>query len=117
MPRRTVDAGVGGNYSKSIENHGGDNLDGTPATIPAPYPRSPTRSASRSMCSSTGASGAAATSSKPVALGASTIMIGSAGLWGLAGGGQAGVENVLDILRSGIESALLGLGHSSVSQN
>ena len=28
--------------------------------------------------------------------------------------GQAGVENVLDILRGGIDSALLGLGHSSV---
>jgi len=35
-------------------------------------------------------------------------------LWGLAANGQAGVENVLDILRSGIDSALLGLGHRSV---
>ena len=37
-------------------------------------------------------------------------MIGRAYLWGLAANGQAGVENVLDILRSGIDSALLGLG-------
>ena len=37
-------------------------------------------------------------------------MIGRAYLWGLAANGQAGVENVLDILRGGIESALLGLG-------
>jgi hypothetical protein len=29
--------------------------------------------------------------------------------------GQAGVENVLDVLRSGIDSALLGLGRSAVS--
>ncbi|MEU4376806.1 hypothetical protein [Pseudonocardia alni] len=29
-------------------------------------------------------------------------------------GGQAGVENVLDILRGGIDSAVLGLGHRSV---
>jgi pre-mycofactocin synthase len=28
--------------------------------------------------------------------------------------GQAGVENVLDILRGGIDSALLGLGHSTI---
>ncbi|MCX6386957.1 MAG: alpha-hydroxy-acid oxidizing protein, partial [Solirubrobacterales bacterium] len=35
-------------------------------------------------------------------------------LWGLAAEGQAGVENVLDILRSGIDSALLVLGHSSI---
>ena len=41
-------------------------------------------------------------------------MIGRAYLWGLAANGQAGVENVLDLLRSGIDSALLGLGHSSI---
>jgi isopentenyl diphosphate isomerase/L-lactate dehydrogenase-like FMN-dependent dehydrogenase len=41
-------------------------------------------------------------------------MIGRAYLWGLAANGQAGVENVLDLLRSGIESALLGLGHASI---
>ena len=43
-------------------------------------------------------------------------MIGRAYLWGLAANGQAGVENVLDILRSGIDSALLGLGHASVAR-
>jgi isopentenyl diphosphate isomerase/L-lactate dehydrogenase-like FMN-dependent dehydrogenase len=42
-------------------------------------------------------------------------MIGRAYLWGLAANGQAGVENVLDILRSGIDSAVLGLGHTSIS--
>jgi L-lactate dehydrogenase (cytochrome) len=41
-------------------------------------------------------------------------MIGRAYLWGLAAEGQAGVENVLDVLRGGIDSALLGLGRSSV---
>jgi isopentenyl diphosphate isomerase/L-lactate dehydrogenase-like FMN-dependent dehydrogenase len=34
----------------------------------------------------------------------------------LAANGQAGVENVLDLLRSGIEAALLGLGHASIHQ-
>jgi L-lactate dehydrogenase (cytochrome) len=43
-------------------------------------------------------------------------MIGRAYLWGLAANGQAGVENVLDILRGGIDSALMGLGHSSVHE-
>jgi pre-mycofactocin synthase len=42
------------------------------------------------------------------------VMIGRAYLWGLAANGQAGVENVLDILRGGIDSALLALGHSSI---
>ena len=32
-------------------------------------------------------------------------MIGRAYLWGLAANGQAGVENVLDVLRSGVDSA------------
>ena len=35
---------------------------------------------------------------------------------GLAANGQAGVENVLDVLRSGIDSALLGLGLSSIDE-
>jgi pre-mycofactocin synthase len=42
-------------------------------------------------------------------------MIGRAYLWGLAASGEAGVGNVLDILRSGIDSALLALGHSSIA--
>jgi pre-mycofactocin synthase len=43
------------------------------------------------------------------------VMIGRAYLWGLAANGQAGVENVLDILRSGIDSDLLGLGKASIA--
>ena len=43
-------------------------------------------------------------------------MIGRASLWGLAANGQAGVENVLDILRGGIDSALLGLGRSNITE-
>ena len=49
-----------------------------------------------------------------MALGARAVMIGRAYLWGLAANGQTGVENVLDILRSGIDATLFGLGHSSV---
>ena len=53
---------------------------------------------------------------KALALGARAVLIGRAYLWGLATNGQAGVENVLDVLRSGIDSALLGLGLSSIDQ-
>ena len=53
---------------------------------------------------------------KALALGAKAVMIGRAYLWGLAANGQAGVENVLDILRSGIDSTLLGLGKSSIAE-
>jgi L-lactate dehydrogenase (cytochrome)/glycolate oxidase len=43
-------------------------------------------------------------------------MIGRAYLWGLATNGQAGVENVLDVIRGGMDSALLALGKSSVHE-
>ena len=49
-----------------------------------------------------------------LALGARAVMIGRACLWGLAAGGPAGVRNVFDILRAGIDSALLPLGRPSV---
>jgi hypothetical protein len=48
---------------------------------------------------------------KALALGAGAVMIGRAYLWGMAANGEAGVTNVLSILRSGIDEALLGLGH------
>ncbi len=40
-------------------------------------------------------------------------MIGRAALWGLAASGEAGVGNVLEILRAGIEETLTALGHDS----
>ena len=46
--------------------------------------------------------------------GARAVMIGRAHLWGLAANGQAGVENVLDVLRGGIDSTLMGLGRASI---
>jgi hypothetical protein len=47
---------------------------------------------------------------KALALGARAVMIGRAYLWGLGANGQAGVENVLDLMRSGIDACLLRLG-------
>ena len=57
--KRAVDAGV---TAISVSNHGGNNLDGTPGLDPGAARPSPTRSATRSRCCSTAASGAAATS-------------------------------------------------------
>ena len=53
---------------------------------------------------------------KAVTLGAQAVMVGRAYLWGLAANGQPGVENVLDILRDGIVSALRGLGRKSIRE-
>src|SRR5438105_209523 len=53
---------------------------------------------------------------KALALGARAVMIGRAYLWGLAANGSAGVKNVFDVLRGGIDSTLLALGRSSIGE-
>jgi len=110
--KRAVDAGVS---AISVSNHGGNNLDGTPATI-------------RLLPDIAGAVGdqvevlldggvrRGGDVVKALALGARAVLIGRAYLWGLGANGQAGVENVLDLLRSGIDACLLGLGHSSIAE-
>jgi len=108
--RRAVDAGV---TAISVSNHGGNNLDGTPATIRALQPIAQSVGDQIEVLLDGGIRRGSDVV-KAVALGARAVMIGRAYLWGLAANGQAGVENVLDILRGGIESALLGLGHASI---
>jgi isopentenyl diphosphate isomerase/L-lactate dehydrogenase-like FMN-dependent dehydrogenase len=110
--QRAVDAGV---TAISVSNHGGNNLDGTPATIRV---LKPIADAIGDQIEITLDGGIRRGSDvvKALALGARAVLIGRAYLWGLAANGQAGVENVLDVLRSGIDSALLGLGLSSIDQ-
>src|ERR1700677_3862740 len=108
--KRAVDAGV---TAISVSNHGGNNLDGTPATIRALQPAAEAVGDQIEVLLDGGIRRGSDVV-KAVALGARAVMIGRAYLWGLAANGQAGVENVLDLLRSGIESALLGLGHASI---
>ncbi len=108
--KRAVDAGV---TAISVSNHGGNNLDTTPATIRA-LPAVAQAIGGQIEVLLDGGVRRGSDVVKAVALGARAVMIGRAYLWGLAANGQAGVENVLDILRGGIDSALLGLGHSSI---
>ena len=108
--KRAVDAGA---TAISVSNHGGNDLDGTPATIRA-LPAIAAAVGDQVEIVLDGGVRRGGDVVKAVALGARAVMIGRAYLWGLAANGQAGVENVLDILRGGIDSALLGLGHSSV---
>jgi heme/flavin dehydrogenase (mycofactocin system) len=108
--RRAVDAGV---TAISVSNHGGNNLDGTPATIRA-LPAVAGAVGDQVEVLLDGGIRRGSDVVKALALGARAVMIGRAYLWGLAAGGQAGVENVLDILRNGVDSALLGLGRSAV---
>jgi isopentenyl diphosphate isomerase/L-lactate dehydrogenase-like FMN-dependent dehydrogenase len=110
--KRAVDAGVS---AISVSNHGGNNLDGTPATIRA-LPAVAEAVGSQIEVLLDGGIRRGSDVVKALALGARAVMIGRAYLWGLAAAGQPGVENVLDVLRNGVDSALLGLGKSSVHE-
>ena len=103
--RRVVDAGAS---ALSVSNHGGNNLDGTPASM-------------RALSGVVDAVGdqvevvldggvrRGGDVAKALAFGARAVMIGRASLWGLAANGQSGVENVLDILRSGLDTTMRAL--------
>jgi len=108
--KRAVDAGV---TAISVSNHGGNNLDGTPGTIRA-LPAVANAVGDQVEVLLDGGIRRGSDVVKALALGARAVMIGRAYLWGLGAAGQAGVENVLDILQSGVDSALRGLGKSSV---
>jgi L-lactate dehydrogenase (cytochrome)/glycolate oxidase len=95
--KRVVDLGA---TTLSVSNHGGNNLDGTPAPI-------------RNLAAVAEAVGSSDVV-KALAMGAKAVMIGRAYLWGLAANGQAGVENVLDVLRGGMDSAMMGIGKSDI---
>ena len=107
---RAVDAGVS---AISVSNHGGNNLDGTPAAIRA-LPAIADAVGDQVEVLLDGGIRRGSDVVKALALGARAVMIGRAYLWGLAAGGQDGVQNVLDILRNGIDSTLLALGRRSV---
>jgi heme/flavin dehydrogenase (mycofactocin system) len=110
--KRAVDAGV---TAVSVSNHGGNNLDGTPAAIRMVTPIADAVGEQIEVVMDGGIRRGSDVV-KALALGARAVMIGRAYLWGLAANGQAGVENVLDVLRSGIDSALLGMGVSDIRE-
>ncbi len=110
--RRAVQAGVD---AISVSNHGGNNLDGTPASIRVLKPVADAVGHDLEVLLDGGVRRGSDVV-KALALGARAVMIGRAYLWGLAANGEAGVGNVLDVLRGGIDSALLGMGLSSIDQ-
>jgi L-lactate dehydrogenase (cytochrome)/glycolate oxidase len=110
--KHVVDLGA---TALSVSNHGGNNLDGTPAPIRS-LPAVVDAVGDQIEVLLDGGVRRGGDVVKALALGARAVMIGRASLWGLAANGQAGVENVLDILRGGIDSALLGLGRSNITE-
>jgi heme/flavin dehydrogenase (mycofactocin system) len=108
--RRAIDAGA---TAVSVSNHGGNNLDGTPASIRA-LPGVAEAVAGRAEVLLDGGIRRGGDVVKALALGANAVMIGRPCLWGLAAGGASGVRNVFDVLRSGIDSTMLALGCQSI---
>lgn len=110
--RRAVETGV---TAISVSNHGGNNLDGTPASIRclAPIVEAVGKDVEVVL---DGGIRRGSDVAKALALGARAVMIGRAYLWGLGANGQTGVENVLDLLRMGLDSAMVGTGKSSIAE-
>ena len=109
--RRAVDAGVS---AISVSNHGGNNLDSSPAPIRVLASVAATVGDQVEVLMDGGVRRGGDVV-KALALGARAVMLGRAVLWGLAANGQAGVENVLDVIRNGIDSTLLGLGEANIA--
>jgi heme/flavin dehydrogenase (mycofactocin system) len=110
--KRVVDLGAS---ALSVSNHGGNNLDGTPAPLRS-LPAVVDAVGDQIEVLLDGGVRRGSDVVKALALGANAVMIGRAYLWGLAVNGQAGVENVLDVIRGGIDSALLALGKSDIKE-
>ncbi|MGH9023021.1 MAG: pre-mycofactocin synthase MftD [Acidimicrobiia bacterium] len=110
--RRAVDAGMS---AISVSNHGGNNLDSTPAAIRA-LPGVVEAVGDQIEVLLDGGIRRGSDVVKAVALGARAVLIGRAALWGMAANGQDGVQNILEILRGGIDSSLLGLGRASIHE-
>jgi pre-mycofactocin synthase len=108
--RRAADIGA---TAISVSNHGGNNLDSTPATIRC-LPGIAEAVGDQLEVVLDGGIRRGSDVVKALALGARAVMIGRAYLWGMAANGERGVTNVLEILRQGVSETLLGLGKSSV---
>jgi L-lactate dehydrogenase (cytochrome) len=112
-PDDAVSAAEVGADAISVSNHGGNNVDGTPASIRA-LPGVVDAVGDRVEIVLDGGIRRGSDVVKALALGARAVMIGRAALWGLAASGEAGVSNVLEILRAGVDETLVGLGKASI---
>ncbi len=108
--RRAVAAGAD---AISVSNHGGNNLDGSAASIRA-LPAVVEAVGGEVEVLMDGGIRRGSDVVKALALGARAVLIGRAYLWGMAANGEAGVANVLEIMRAGIAETLGALGVASV---
>ena len=108
--KRAVDIGA---TAISVSNHGGNNLDGTPprsaCSAPSPTPSAGHRWAARRRNPPKQRRRQGRGARRQGCRDRPRLP------WGLANG-QTGVENVLDLLRMGLDGVLMGTGHKSVHE-
>ena len=107
--RRAVDAGVS---AISVSNHGGNNIDGTPAPIRV-LPAVAEAVGEDVEVLLDGGIRRGTSVLKALALGARAVLVGRPALWGLAVDGERGARRVLEILRAELELTLLLCGCAS----
>jgi L-lactate dehydrogenase (cytochrome) len=107
-----IDSGIDGII---VSNHGGRQLDGAISAIAA-LPAMADAVAGRIPLILDGGVRRGSDVIKAIASGATACMVGRAWLYGLAAGGESGVERALNILRDEIDVSLALLGCSDLSQ-
>lgn len=98
-----------------VSNHGGRQLDLSPATLDA-LPAVVDAVGDRLEVLMDGGVRRGSDVLQALALGARAVAVGRPALWGLAVDGQAGVEHVLDILRDELDRALALCGCTGVDE-
>ena len=98
-----------------VSNHGGRNLDTTPATLDV-LPSVVDRVDGRAEVLLDGGVRRGSDVVKALALGARAVLVGRPYLFGLAAGGESGVARVLQLLRNEVVSTLRFVGAASVAR-
>ena len=98
-----------------VSNHGGRRLDGMPASIDVLEDIATAVNGRTEILLDSGVRRGTDVL-KAIALGAKAVLIGRPYAWGLAAGGQAGVELVLEMLRAELENAMIATGCANVDE-
>ena len=108
---RSIDEGAAG---ISVSNHGGRQLDGVPASLRA-LPEVVDAVKGRIEILMDGGIRRGTDIAKAICMGARAVLCGRAYAYGLAAGGEAGVDRAIEILRTDLDRTLRLLGCPSVA--